>query len=93
MPVSYLLLGCALQEMLTSVNRPGSQPPSVLDSDQQSHPPQGESNFADSSGPLFSMYSKAAEDEDDEWIDRMKKASKGIIIFVSLRRVCIDLSL
>jgi hypothetical protein len=84
MPVSYLLLGRALQEILTSVNRPGSQPPSVLDSDQQSQPSQEESNFADSSGPLFSMYSKAAEDEDDKRVDRMKKVSKGIIIFVSL---------
>jgi hypothetical protein len=34
------------------------------------------------------MYSKAAEDEDDKRVDRMKKVSKGIIIFVSLRRVC-----
>ena len=39
------------------------------------------------------MFSKAAKDEDDEMVYRFKTVSKGIIIFVSLRRVYIGLSL
>jgi hypothetical protein len=37
---------------------------------------------ADSSGPLFAMYSKYAEDEDTNMTDRWTKDADGIIIFV-----------
>jgi hypothetical protein len=50
-----------------------------------SQPSQGESNFGDSSGPLFSIYSKAAEDEDNKMVDRWQKDADGILIFVSSR--------
>ena len=46
-------------------------------------PSQGESNFGDSSGPLFSIYSKAAEDEDNKMVDRWQKDADGILFFVS----------
>ena len=46
-------------------------------------PLQGESNFGDSSGPLFSIYSKAAEDEDNKVVERWQKDADGILIFVS----------
>jgi hypothetical protein len=49
-----------------------------------SQPPQGESNFGDSSGPLFSIYSKIAEKEDNQMTDRWQKDADGILIFVSL---------
>jgi hypothetical protein len=55
-------------------------------------PLQGESNFGDSSGPLFSIYSKAAEDEDNKMVERWQKDADGILIFVS-SRVGIRLSL
>jgi hypothetical protein len=55
-------------------------------------PLQGESNFGDSSGPLFSIYSKAADDEDNKMVERWQKDADGILIFVSLR-VGIRLSL
>ena len=48
-------------------------------------PPQGEYNFGDSSGPLFSIYSKAAEDEDNKMVERWQKDADGILIFVSPR--------
>ena len=48
-------------------------------------PLQGESNFGDSSGPLFSIYSKAAEDEDTKMVERWQKDADGILIFVSPR--------
>ena len=48
-------------------------------------PLQGESNFGDSSGPLFSIYSKAAEGEDNKMVERWQKDADGILIFVSLR--------
>jgi len=45
-------------------------------------PSQGESNSGDSSGPLFTMYSKIAEEEDDKMVERWQKDAEGIIIFV-----------
>ena len=48
-------------------------------------PFQGESNFGDSSGPLFSIYSKAADDEDNKVVERWQKDADGILIFVSPR--------
>jgi len=45
-------------------------------------PLQGESNFGDSSGPLFFIYSKAAEEEDNKMVERWQKDADGILIFV-----------
>ena len=47
-------------------------------------PSQVESRFGDSSGPLFSIYSKAAEEEDNKMVERWQKDADGILIFVSL---------
>ena len=48
--------------------------------------PSGEaSHFGDSSGPLFSIYSKAAEDQDNVKVERWQKDADGILIFVSPR--------
>ena len=63
------------------VDYPRNQSVSVLN--QQSQPSQGESNFGDTSGPLFSMYSKAAEEEDNKMADHWQKDADGILIFVS----------
>jgi hypothetical protein len=46
-------------------------------------PSQGESNFGDSSGPFFSIYSKTAEEEDNKMVERWQKDADGILIFVS----------
>ena len=46
-------------------------------------PSQGESNFGDSSGPFFSIYSKTAKEEDDKMVDRWQQDASGILIFVS----------
>ena len=46
---------------------------------------QPESIFGDSSGPLFSIYSKAAEEEDNKMVERWQKDADGILIFVSPR--------
>ena len=43
---------------------------------------EGESNSGDSSGPLFTMYSKIAEEEDNKVVERWQKDAEGIIIFV-----------
>ena len=48
-------------------------------------PSQVESISGDSSGPLFSMYSKAAEEEDNRMVERWQKDADGILIFVSPR--------
>ena len=55
-------------------------------------PLQGGSNLGDSSGPLFSIYSKAAEEEDKKMVEQWQKDAEGILIFVS-HRVHIRLSL
>jgi hypothetical protein len=39
--------------------------------------------FRDSSGLLFSMYSRLAEEEDNKMVDRWQKEAEGILIFVS----------
>ena len=46
---------------------------------------QGEPNFGDSSWPLFSIYSKAADVEDKKMVDRWQKDADGILFFVSPR--------
>ena len=48
-------------------------------------PPNEESkepSFGDSSGPFFSIYSKAAEGEDNEMVKRWQEDATGILIFV-----------
>ena len=40
-------------------------------------------NFSDGSGPLFNMYVKMAEEEDNKIADRWQKDADGILIFVS----------
>ncbi|KAF8484504.1 hypothetical protein DFH94DRAFT_842406 [Russula ochroleuca] len=47
-------------------------------------PSHGESNFGDSSGPLFSIYSKTAEEEDNKMVERWQKDADGILIFTGL---------
>ena len=54
-------------------------------------PLRGESNFGDSSGPFFSIYSKAADDEDNKMVERWQKDADGILIFVGLRVIYISL--
>ena len=54
-------------------------------------PSQGESNFGDSSGQLFSIYSKVVEEEDNKMVESWQKDADGILIFVS--PVCIRVSL
>lgn len=47
-------------------------------------PSKGESSFGDSSGQLFSIYSKATEKKDRKMIERWQKYADGVFIFVSL---------
>ena len=47
--------------------------------DQKSKEP----NFGDSPGPLFSIYYKAAEEEDEKMVESWQKDAKDILIFVS----------
>ena len=63
--------------------RPHNQPVSVPS--QQLQPSHGGSIFGDSSGALFSMYSKIAEEEDNEMAERWQKDADGLLIFVSPR--------
>ena len=44
----------------------------------------GESNFVDSSGPIFSMYLEMAEEEDKKLAESWKADADGILIFVRL---------
>jgi len=49
---------------------------------------QGKTNtgHGDSSGPLFTLYSKLAVEEDNKMVERWQKDADGIIIFVRLGR-------
>jgi hypothetical protein len=82
MLVLYLLLVEKLTDVPTCIENRSH------DENQQSQPSQGESNLGDGSGPLFSMYSKAADEKDKEMVERWKQEADGIILFVSYR-VCI----
>jgi hypothetical protein len=55
-----------------------SQPPR-----NQTSQGQPDSNFADGSGRLFTMYVKMAEEEDNKMTERWQKDADGILIFVS----------
>ena len=46
--------------------------------------PQGVSNFADSSGLIFSMYLEMATEEDKKMVENWKADADGILIFVRL---------
>jgi len=41
-----------------------------------------DTNFGDSSGPLFTMYSKFSEEEDIKMAERWQKDAEDIMIFV-----------
>ena len=44
---------------------------------------QGESNFIDGSGPLFTMYTEMSGEEDEKKAESWKGDADGILIFVS----------
>ena len=48
------------------------------------HASQGGSGFVDSSGPIFSMYMKMAEEEDKKMAESWKADAQGILFFVRL---------
>jgi hypothetical protein len=52
---------------------------------EQNQPSQRQANmnFTDSSGPLFNMYIKMTEEEDNKLTHRWQKDADGILIFVS----------
>ena len=41
--------------------------------------------FCDTSGPLFSLYSKMVEEDDNNMAERQQKDAEGIVLFVSPR--------
>ena len=59
-----------------------NQPPPSAPIPSQQPLPQGEFNFGDSSGPLFTIYSRHAEEEDSKMVERWQKDADGIVIFV-----------
>ena len=48
-------------------------------------PSQGKPDFSDSSWPIFFMYSKVIEEEDNQIIEAAQKDGDGILIFGSPR--------
>ena len=69
---------------------------STRHTDDSRNAPQSESNrtpwgdppsLSDSSDPLFSMYVKMAEEEDNKMAERWKADADGILIFVSARNI------
>ena len=50
---------------------------------------QGESNFVDSSGPIFSMYLEMAEEEDKKMAESWKADAEGILVFVRHYFLCL----
>jgi hypothetical protein len=50
----------------------------------QNQPSQGESDFVDGSGPIFSMYIKMAEEEDTKMAESWKADADSILVFVCI---------
>jgi hypothetical protein len=67
--------------MCTVDSRP-IQPQSMPNQQRQSS--HEKINYGDSSWPLYTMYSKTAEEEDNSIADFRQKSTDGILIFVSL---------
>ena len=58
--------------------------PTYLEHDHHDQPPsQEDSQFSDSSGPLYSMYSRIAEKDDHMIAESWQQDANGVIIFVS----------
>jgi len=57
--------------------------PTDLPQPIRNQPLGGEPSTDDSSGPLFSMYSKMAEEEDNKMVERWERDANGILVFVS----------
>lgn len=76
--VYYLLLRPDLSRLTNIYKTDGNQTQSA-----PNRPSKEEPSFGDRSGPFFSMYSDAAEEEDNEMVRRWQKDADGILIFVS----------
>jgi hypothetical protein len=72
-----LFIASVLSKFTSLYKIDGRQTPSAP------HQEPKEPSFGDSSGPFFSIYSKAAEDEDNKMVERWQKDADGILIFVS----------
>jgi len=46
-------------------------------------PSQGENDYRDSSWPLYAMYSKIAQEEDNNDAERRQHDTDGVLVFVS----------
>jgi hypothetical protein len=77
-----IILVCVTQPALTYIQNiyVDGHPQSRWTLNQSLH---GEPNLGDSSEPLFSIYSKAAEEEDNKMVRSWQKDAEGILIFVS----------
>jgi hypothetical protein len=75
------------------LSSPSPFSPAIPIGDDRQYPPRsarnqawrGESNFVDSSGPIFSMYMEMAEEEDKKMAESWKADAEGILVFVRLR--------
>jgi hypothetical protein len=79
--VFFVALTCSLQSSQNVCKKDIDQTLSTQNKPLQ--PSGGASSFGDSSGSLFSIYSKAAEEEDNKMVERWQKDADGILIFVS----------
>jgi hypothetical protein len=50
----------------------------------QASQPEGQSDFVDGSGPIFSMYMEMAEEEDKKLAESWKADADSILVFVRL---------
>ena len=59
-------------------------PATIIPRSVPNHASQGGSGFVDSSGPIFSMYMKMAEEEDKKMAESWQADAQGILFFVRL---------
>jgi len=71
----------SLSSRICVVDGHSDQPQPIQDLPLQPH--QGEINYGDRSWPLYAMYSKVTQEEDNKLAERWQKALDGLLVFVS----------
>ena len=81
LPVPSLITAlCSTPSLATPIDDDQYDPPQSAKN--RASQPEGQSDFVDGSGPIFSMYLKMAEKEDEKMVESWKADADGILVFV-----------
>ena len=73
---------CSVPSLTTPIDDDLYYPPQWAQN--RASQPEGQSDFVDGSGPIFSMYLEMAEEEDKKMAESWKADAEGTLVFVRL---------